>query len=102
MYDPWVVLAAIALRTRRVRSGAILTPISRRRPWKPVRETVSVDHLSHGRLVLPVGLGALDDGGFARVGEATERKKRARLREHNQTVLQEARTGKRGVRIIPC
>jgi transposase len=24
------------------------------------------------------------------------------LREHNQTVQQEARTGKRGVRIIPC
>ena len=24
------------------------------------------------------------------------------LRQHNQTVLQEARTGKRGVRIIPC
>src|SRR5436853_6014018 len=45
MYDPWVVLAAIASRTNRVRIGAILTPLSRRRPWKLARETVSVDHL---------------------------------------------------------
>src|SRR5690242_13176563 len=65
MYDPWIVLAAIAQRTKRVRIGAILTPVSRRRPWKLARETMSVDHLSHGRLVLPVGLGALEDGGFA-------------------------------------
>lgn len=78
MYDPWVVLAAIALRTTRVRFGALLTPVSRRRPWKLARETVSVDHLSRGRLVVPVGLGALDDGGFARVGDVTDRKTRAR------------------------
>lgn len=87
MYDPWVVLAAIALRTKRVRIGAILTPISRRRPWKLARETVSVDHLSHGRLVLPVGLGALDDGGFAGVGEATDRKKRAQLLDEGLEIL---------------
>ena len=33
MYDPWVVLAAIATHTKRVRIGAMLTPLSRRRPW---------------------------------------------------------------------
>src|SRR6266545_6069046 len=69
MYDPWAVLAAIAMRTSRVRIGAVLTPPSRRRPWKLARETMTVDHLSHGRLVFPVGLGALDDGGFTKVGE---------------------------------
>ncbi len=87
MYDPWVVLAAIALRTTRVRIGAILTPISRRRPWKLARETVSVDHLSHGRLVVPVGLGTLDDGGFARVGDATDRKTRAELLDEGLEIL---------------
>ncbi len=87
MYDPWVVLGAIALRTERVRIGAILTPVSRRRPWKLARETVTVDHLSHGRLILPVGLGALEDGGFGKVGEATDRKMRAGLLDEGLAIL---------------
>jgi len=76
-YDPWVVMAAMAVRTERVRLGAILTPPARRRPWKLARETMTLDHLSGGRLVLPVGLGALDDGGVSKVGEPTDRKVRA-------------------------
>jgi alkanesulfonate monooxygenase SsuD/methylene tetrahydromethanopterin reductase-like flavin-dependent oxidoreductase (luciferase family) len=86
-YDPWIVLAGMAMRTKRVRIGAILTPLSRRRPWKVARETVSVDHLSHGRLVVPVGLGALDDGGFGKVGEATDRKRRAQLLDESLEIL---------------
>ncbi len=93
MYDPWVVLGAIAQRTTRVRIGAILTPPSRRRPWKLARETVTVDHLSHGRLILPVGLGALDDGGFARVGEPTDRKTRAALLDESLAILTGLWTG---------
>jgi hypothetical protein len=87
MYDPWVTLAAMAMRTERVRLGAVLTPVSRRRPWKLARETVTLDHLSGGRLVLPVGLGALDDGGFGRVGEPTDRKTRAELLDEGLAVL---------------
>ncbi len=87
MYDPWVVLAAIAMRTERVRIGAVLTPLARRRPWKLARETVTVDHLSNGRLILPVGLGALEDGGFAKVGETTDRKIRAQLLDEGLAIL---------------
>lgn len=87
MYDPWVVLAAIATRTDRVRIGTIITPISRRRPWKLARETVTLDHLSHGRLVVPVGLGALDDGGFGKVGEATDLKVRAAMLDEGLEIL---------------
>jgi alkanesulfonate monooxygenase SsuD/methylene tetrahydromethanopterin reductase-like flavin-dependent oxidoreductase (luciferase family) len=76
-YDPWVVMAAMAMRTERVRLGAMLTPPARRRPWKLARETMTLDRLSGGRLVLPVGLGTLDDGGFSKVGEPTDRKVRA-------------------------
>ena len=32
----------------------------------------SEGHLSHGRLVLPVGMGFVPDGGFSRVGEPSE------------------------------
>jgi len=87
MYDPWVTMAAMALRTTRVRLGAIISPLSRRRPWKVARETVSLDHLSGGRLVLPVGLGALDDGGFGKVGEPTDRKTRAELLDESLAIL---------------
>lgn len=87
MFDPWATLAAIATATSRVRIGAIISPLSRRRPWKVARETVTVDHLSHGRLVLPVGLGALDDGGFGKVGEPTDRRTRAELLDESLAIL---------------
>jgi alkanesulfonate monooxygenase SsuD/methylene tetrahydromethanopterin reductase-like flavin-dependent oxidoreductase (luciferase family) len=93
-YDPWVVMAAMAMRTERVRIGAVLTPPARRRPWKLARETVTLDHLSGGRLVLPVGLGALDDGGFSRVGEPTDKKVRAQLLDESLEILTGLWTGK--------
>ena len=55
--DPWVALAAVALATERIRIGPLVTPLPRRRPTKLARETVSLDHLSRGRLVLGVGSG---------------------------------------------
>lgn len=77
-WDPWALLAAVAVRTRRIRLGALVFAPARRRPWKLAREAVTVDHLSDGRLVLPVGLGVLDDGGFSRVsGEVTSARERA-------------------------
>jgi hypothetical protein len=87
MFDPWAILAAMAMRTERVRIGAVLTPLARRRPWKLARETVTVDTLSNGRLIVPVGLGALDDGGFGKVGEVTDRKGRAQLLDEGLEIL---------------
>ena len=86
-FDPWIVLTAMATRTRRVRIGTMLTAPSRRRPWKLARETATLDQLSHGRLVLPVGLGALDDAGFARVGEVADRKTRAQMLDESLEIL---------------
>lgn len=86
-FDPWVVMAAMAVRTSRVRIGAMLTPPARRRPWKLARETMTLDHLSGGRLVLPVGLGATDDGGFSKVGEPTDKRVRAQLFDESLEIL---------------
>jgi alkanesulfonate monooxygenase SsuD/methylene tetrahydromethanopterin reductase-like flavin-dependent oxidoreductase (luciferase family) len=60
--DAWVTLAAAAMRTQHIRLGTMLSPISRMRPWKLASETVTLDHLSGGRVILSVGLGALDTG----------------------------------------
>lgn len=86
-FDPWVMLAAMAMRTERVRLGAIVTPLSRRRPWKLAREAMTLDHLSGGRLIIAVGLGALDDGAFGKVGEATDLKVRAEMLDEGLAIL---------------
>ena len=92
-YDPWVVMAAIAMRTEHVRIGALVHPLARRRPWKVAREAVTLDHVSGGRLVLPVGLGAVDDRGFGNVGEPTDRRVRAELLDETLDILTGLWTG---------
>jgi alkanesulfonate monooxygenase SsuD/methylene tetrahydromethanopterin reductase-like flavin-dependent oxidoreductase (luciferase family) len=87
MYDPWIVLAAMAMRTERIRLGAMVFAPSRRRPWKLAREAATLDVLSSGRLVLPVGIGAVDDAGFGNVGEPTDAGTRARLLDETLAIL---------------
>lgn len=70
--DPWIALAAIAVRTRSITLGAMVTPLPRRRPWKLARETVTLDHLSGGRLVLGIGLGSDFAGEYSDFGESNE------------------------------
>jgi alkanesulfonate monooxygenase SsuD/methylene tetrahydromethanopterin reductase-like flavin-dependent oxidoreductase (luciferase family) len=59
--DPWVSLAAVAMRTERIRMGTMLTPLPRRLPWELAGQVATLDNLSGGRVILPVGLGATDD-----------------------------------------
>jgi alkanesulfonate monooxygenase SsuD/methylene tetrahydromethanopterin reductase-like flavin-dependent oxidoreductase (luciferase family) len=77
--DPWVTLAAIACATSRVRIGAMVTPLSRRRVHKVARETVTLDLLSSGRLVFGAGLGSPRSNEFEPFGEVTDPRERARL-----------------------
>lgn len=93
-YDPWTLLGAIAVRTRTVRLGAMVFSLPRRKPWEVARQAMTVDRLSGGRLVLPVGLGAVDDGGYSRVsGETTDRRARADLLDDGLAILARAWTG---------
>ena len=85
--DPWVALAAIAMNTKRMRIGPLVTPLARRRPWKLARETVSVDHLSNGRLTLGVGLGDPADVEFTSLGENGEDRIRAEKLDEGLEVL---------------
>ncbi len=86
MVDPWVALSAIAMQTQRIRIGALVTPLPRRRPWKVARETVSIDHLSGGRLTVGVGIG----GGaaeFDHLGEEPDRRVRGAMLDEGLDVL---------------
>lgn len=84
--DPWVALTAAAMRTERIRLGTLLTPLSRHRPWQVAGATAALDNLSGGRLILSVGLGAVDTG-FAAFGEVTDRKTRAALLDEGLAIL---------------
>lgn len=59
--DPYVCLGAIAHATSRITLGPMVTPLVRRRPAVVARQAVTLELLSHGRLVLGFGIG--DDGG---------------------------------------
>ncbi len=50
--DPTVVISAVAARTTKIRIGVLVTVLARRRVAKVARETVTIDHLSAGRLHL--------------------------------------------------
>jgi alkanesulfonate monooxygenase SsuD/methylene tetrahydromethanopterin reductase-like flavin-dependent oxidoreductase (luciferase family) len=49
---------------------------------------MTLDRLSGGRLVLPVGLGTLDDAAFGGVGEPTDARTRAELLDESLTILE--------------
>ena len=92
--DPWIALTAMALATSRVRLGTGVTPLSRRRPWKVAREMATLDQLSNGRMILGVGLGDLNDWGFARAGEVTDDQRRAELLDEGLDVITGLWSGK--------
>ena len=95
IYDPWILLSVMAVRTKHIRIGTMLTPPSRRRPWKLARETMTLDHLSNGRLILPVGLGAAgDDAGFYKVGEEMDMRVRAQILDESLDILDGLWSGK--------
>jgi alkanesulfonate monooxygenase SsuD/methylene tetrahydromethanopterin reductase-like flavin-dependent oxidoreductase (luciferase family) len=84
--DAWVSLTAAAMRTERIRLGTMLSPVSRMRPWKLASETATLDDLSGGRVILSVGLGAIDTG-FVTFGEVIDRKQRVQLMDEGLDVL---------------
>ncbi len=90
--DPWVALSAIAARTRWLRLGPLVTPLSRRRVQKVARETVSLDRLSGGRLTLGVGLG--NQAELAQFGEVEDPRERAHRLDEGLSRLSEFWSGR--------
>jgi alkanesulfonate monooxygenase SsuD/methylene tetrahydromethanopterin reductase-like flavin-dependent oxidoreductase (luciferase family) len=86
--DPWIALAAVACATERVTIGPMVTPLSRRRVQKLARETVTLDRLSGGRLVLGVGLGSSNTGELVPFGDVVDARERARLLDERLERLQ--------------
>lgn len=87
LVDTWTALAAIAMRTTRVRFGPLVTPLARMRPWVLARQSVTLDHLSGGRLILGVGLGYPPRSEFERFGEDADATVRAAKLDEGLAIL---------------
>lgn len=94
IYDSFTSLAAIAVKTKRIRIGTTVTPLPRLKPWSVARQTVSLDHLSNGRLVLGVGLGGKESCDYSRFGEAQDNKVLAERLDESLDIITGLWTGK--------
>jgi alkanesulfonate monooxygenase SsuD/methylene tetrahydromethanopterin reductase-like flavin-dependent oxidoreductase (luciferase family) len=86
-YDVWVTLAAMAMRTERVRLGTHVTPVARRRVPKLAAETIALDHLSGGRVTLGVGVGDAWDFSLTSFGEEPDTRRRAAMLDEGLDLL---------------
>jgi probable F420-dependent oxidoreductase len=84
--DPWVVLAAVAASTTRLKLGTALTPLARRRPQVVANALASLDLLSRGRVVFGAGLGGVAEE-FTAFGDPGDAKERAARLDEGLTVL---------------
>lgn len=93
VFDPWILRAAAAAKTKRIRIVCNITPLPRRRPWKVAREAATLDQLSDGRLVLGVGIGNPPED-FSLFGEDANRKARAEMLDESLEVITGLWTGR--------
>jgi alkanesulfonate monooxygenase SsuD/methylene tetrahydromethanopterin reductase-like flavin-dependent oxidoreductase (luciferase family) len=91
--DTWTTVTAILTSTRRIRCGPLVTPLASRHPWKVARETVTLDHLSDGRLVLGAGIGASADTDFLAFGDTASVAERASRVDEALAVIRRLWTG---------
>ena len=57
IHEAWTLLAGLALATSRIRIGVLVTSNTFRHPQVLLKQAVTVDHLSGGRLILGIGTG---------------------------------------------
>jgi hypothetical protein len=82
-----IALTAAAMTTRRIRLGTMIIPVPLRRPWKIASESVAVDHLSGGRLILGLGAGAVWMGWQGFPDEVTDTRARAEILDETIDLL---------------
>ena len=59
--EAWTLLAGIAAKTSRIRVGVLVSSNTFRNPALLLKEAVTVDHISAGRLILGIGTGWHED-----------------------------------------
>lgn len=85
--DPYIALSAVAAATSRMELGVMVTPLVRRRPAVLARQAVTLDLLSHGRLVLGLGIGDDFAGELSSFGDEVDQKVRGAMLSEGLDVL---------------
>jgi hypothetical protein len=80
------------MRTTKIHLGTLLSPLSIMPPWKLATEVATLDHISNGRAILIVGMGAVDTG-FAEYGQEIDLKIRAELVDEGLTIIKQLWAG---------
>src|SRR5262245_66444066 len=83
------------MQTERILLGTMLTPVPRRRPWELASQTASLDNLSGGRVILPVGLGVAGDDRWWLFGDDPGRRMRAELLDEGPAMVEHRWRGRR-------
>jgi alkanesulfonate monooxygenase SsuD/methylene tetrahydromethanopterin reductase-like flavin-dependent oxidoreductase (luciferase family) len=84
--DPWVVLAAAAQATARLRLGTAVTPLPRRRPAVVASAVATLDRLSGGRVIFGAGAGGVA-AEFTAFGEPDGARVRAAMLDEGLEVI---------------
>ncbi len=84
--DPYVILAAVAASTTRLKLGLAVTPLARRRPQVVANAMASLDLLSGGRAIFGAGLGGVPEE-FTAFGEPGDAKQRAVMLDEGLAIL---------------
>lgn len=84
--DAWICLSAVAVQTHRIRLGTLLTPLSIMRPWKLASQSATLDNLSDGRVIVTIGMGAIDIG-FSAFREEVDLRTRAERVDEGLDIL---------------
>ncbi len=92
--DPMIALTAAAVNTSRICLGPMIIPVPLRQPWKIASESVALDRLSDGRLILGLGTGAVWMGWHAFPDVVTENKARAEMLDESIDIVTKFFEGK--------
>ena len=89
-FETWTLLAAIARETTKIRMTTCVAQIPLRNPAMLARQTLTLDHISNGRIELGLGVGLTIDPSYDMIGipNWTEKERVARFKEYVEIVDQ--------------
>jgi probable F420-dependent oxidoreductase len=86
-YEPLITLAAIAGATKTIRLGTALLVLPMREPVYLAKQILTLDHMSNGRFILGVGIGAYREEFAAWGGKRVEGARRGDIMEEGLAAL---------------
>jgi probable F420-dependent oxidoreductase len=86
-YEPLITLAAIAGATKTIKLGTALLVLPMREPVYLAKQAMTLDHMSNGRFILGVGLGAYREEFTAWGGKRVEGARRGDLMDEGLAAL---------------